>query len=349
MCRGNLGVEPSRVPSPGCPSLRPAASALSHLTASSEFSPGAVGQTPGVCEMDKLKLKIPSSCSFPFLAAALMGRASQVALVVKKSPTSAGDLRDTGSIPGWGRSPGGGHGNPLQCSCLENPIDRGAWRATVHRTTTSQTQLKRLSTDSRPRGHLPAPSSSSLGCSVAVSSLGHQVRSPGTILTFPSSSTVAIWPSLLPHPTPTGLSLACPPTWTQPLPCSALSTALSPGWGVGGGVAGCSWASQDPRTPAQRGLGWLTLVLFFTSCWMDCVFIYLFFKIGNTSRICVSSLHRGHANLLCIVPILVYVLPKRALDCVFRWGWLPGPLLVPLHLGGRAVAGLQLKLCPGPD
>ena len=52
---------------------------------------------------------------------------------------------DTGLIPGWGRSPGGRHGNPLQYSCLENPIDRGAWRATVHGVTKSQTQLKQLS------------------------------------------------------------------------------------------------------------------------------------------------------------------------------------------------------------
>ena len=50
-----------------------------------------------------------------------------VALVVKDPPANAGDVRDTGS----GRSPGGGHGNPLQYSCLENPMDRGAWRATV--------------------------------------------------------------------------------------------------------------------------------------------------------------------------------------------------------------------------
>ena len=48
--------------------------------------------------------------------------------------------------PWVGRSPGGGHGNPLQCSCLENPMDRGAWRATVHWVTESQTQLKQLST-----------------------------------------------------------------------------------------------------------------------------------------------------------------------------------------------------------
>ena len=54
-------------------------------------------------------------------------------LVVKSPPTYAGDVRDKGSIPGSGRAPGGGHGNPLQCSWLENPMDRGAWRAQVHR------------------------------------------------------------------------------------------------------------------------------------------------------------------------------------------------------------------------
>ena len=72
--------------------------------------------------------------------------ASEVALVVRKSPASAGDERDVGSIPGWGRSPGGGHGNPLQNSCLENPMDRGTWQYTVHGVTKSGTQLKQLST-----------------------------------------------------------------------------------------------------------------------------------------------------------------------------------------------------------
>ena len=51
------------------------------------------------------------------------------------------DAEDSGSISGWGRSPGGGHGNSLQYSCLENPMDRGAWRATVHGVTESQKQL----------------------------------------------------------------------------------------------------------------------------------------------------------------------------------------------------------------
>ena len=58
--------------------------------------------------------------------------ASQVALVVKNPPAKTGGIRDLGSVPGLGRSPGEGNGNPLQYSCLENPMDRGAWRATVH-------------------------------------------------------------------------------------------------------------------------------------------------------------------------------------------------------------------------
>ena len=57
--------------------------------------------------------------------------------MVKNSPANAGDIRDPGSIPRLGRSTGGGHGNPLQYSCLENPIERGACQATVHRVTES--------------------------------------------------------------------------------------------------------------------------------------------------------------------------------------------------------------------
>ena len=68
-------------------------------------------------------------------------RASEVVAVVKNAPANAGDLRDACSIPGLGRLPGEGHGNPLQCSCLENPMDRGAWQATIHRVAKSWTQL----------------------------------------------------------------------------------------------------------------------------------------------------------------------------------------------------------------
>ena len=72
--------------------------------------------------------------------------ASQVVPVAKNLPANAGDARDMGLLPGSGRSPGGGHGNPLQYSCLENPMDRRAWGATVHRVTQSQTWLERLNT-----------------------------------------------------------------------------------------------------------------------------------------------------------------------------------------------------------
>ena len=76
--------------------------------------------------------------------------ASQVALVVKNPTDNAGDIRDMGSTPGLGRSPGGGHGNPLQYSCLKNPMDRGAWQSTVHRVAKSRTGLKRLSAHTCP-------------------------------------------------------------------------------------------------------------------------------------------------------------------------------------------------------
>ena len=71
---------------------------------------------------------------------------SQVALVVKNPSTNAEDGRDASSIPGLGRAPGGGHGNPLKYSCLDNPMDSGAWWATVHRVAESRTQRKWLST-----------------------------------------------------------------------------------------------------------------------------------------------------------------------------------------------------------
>ena len=67
--------------------------------------------------------------------------ASQMALVVKNLPANAGGIRDMGLISGSGRSPGGGHGNPLQYSCLENLMNRGAWWATIHGITNNQTWL----------------------------------------------------------------------------------------------------------------------------------------------------------------------------------------------------------------
>ena len=74
----------------------------------------------------------------------LWGNASQVALVIKNPFVNTGDTRDAGPILGLGRSPGEGQGTPLQYSCLENPMDRGAWWATVQRVAKSRTWLKCL-------------------------------------------------------------------------------------------------------------------------------------------------------------------------------------------------------------
>ena len=72
-----------------------------------------------------------------------------MAQVLKNSPANAGDIIDAGSIPGSGRSPEGGHVNPLQYSCLENPMDRGAWQATVHGVSKSWAWLKWLGTHAK--------------------------------------------------------------------------------------------------------------------------------------------------------------------------------------------------------
>ena len=71
---------------------------------------------------------------------------SQVVLVATNRPINAGDIRDSGLIPGLGRFSGGVHGNPLQYPCLENLMVRGAWRAKAHMVTKSQTRLKQFST-----------------------------------------------------------------------------------------------------------------------------------------------------------------------------------------------------------
>ena len=70
----------------------------------------------------------------------MLSGASQVALLMNL-PAHTGDKRDTGLIPGSGRSPGGGSGDPLNYSCLKNPMDKGAWRATIHEVTESRKGL----------------------------------------------------------------------------------------------------------------------------------------------------------------------------------------------------------------
>ena len=78
-------------------------------------------------------------------------RTSQVPLVVKNPPANAKDVRNVVSVPGLGISSVGGPDNPLQYSCLENPMDREAWQATVHGATKSHTRLKQLSTHTHGR------------------------------------------------------------------------------------------------------------------------------------------------------------------------------------------------------
>ena len=83
--------------------------------------------------MTKTLMRLLLVTRLEFTKLCFVTRASQVMLVVKNLPANAGDTRDLGSIHGSGRSPGGGHGNPLQYSYLDNPMDRGAWQATIHR------------------------------------------------------------------------------------------------------------------------------------------------------------------------------------------------------------------------
>ena len=82
-----------------------------------------------------------NNVNFRFLDDYASTWASQGVIVVKNPPANAGDMRDVGLIPGLGRSPGGGHGNPVQYSCLEHPMDRGAWWATVYWVEKSRTLL----------------------------------------------------------------------------------------------------------------------------------------------------------------------------------------------------------------
>ena len=101
----------------------------------------------------------------------------------KNLPANAGDIRDVDLIPGSGRSPGGGRGNPLQYSCLENPLGRGPWQATVHRVTESQTWLKWFSM------HPCIP-----GLSWKVSEVYIQMRSLWTLsVYFSQGFVVAFW------------------------------------------------------------------------------------------------------------------------------------------------------------
>ena len=89
-----------------------------------------------------------------FISSSSVFKASQLVQLVKNLPANAGDARDVGSIPGLGRSSGGGHGNPFQDPCMENPMKRGAWQTTVYGIAKSWTWLKRLSTCTQQQTHV---------------------------------------------------------------------------------------------------------------------------------------------------------------------------------------------------
>ena len=92
-------------------------------------------------QLKSISLEPKNTCLFEYYRVSLLrsGYGAVGSTVGSKLPTNAGDARQVGSIPGSGRSPGGGKGNPFQYSCLENPMDRGAWRATVHEVAKSRT------------------------------------------------------------------------------------------------------------------------------------------------------------------------------------------------------------------
>ena len=107
--------------------------------------------------------------------------------MVKNLPASVGGVRERGSNLGWGRCPGGGHGNPLQYSCLENPMDRGTRQATVHSVTKSQRGCKRLS----------SRSSNKRGSKIELLSVNGASLSSTHPLGFPGKDALT-WPCLAP-------------------------------------------------------------------------------------------------------------------------------------------------------
>ena len=122
--------------------------------------------------------------------------------MVKNPPANAGDIRDAGSIPSLGRSPGGGHGNSLQYSCLENPMDRGAWWAIVHGDAKSQTWLKWLCTHACIAWH---------GVGDTCSQPADLNNSTSPYLTLCTSTTRDSMESHPLRPAPTGMLVFYPP------------------------------------------------------------------------------------------------------------------------------------------
>ena len=140
-----------------------------------------------------------------------MRRASQVAPVVKNPPASAGDSRDTGLIPGSGRPPGEGNGNPLQFSCVETPMNRGVWQATVYEVPKSRTWLSNwiisrvlLAGEDRPEPSRSFCSSDKHSLSVGGACTSSSVLRPeNPVIIFGNSGELLCWlsnsPLILPY------------------------------------------------------------------------------------------------------------------------------------------------------
>ena len=96
-----------------------------------------------MCDLGQVTWTLYDSVKLEIIIALSIYQSFPVALEIKNLPANAGDIRDVGLTSGWRKSPGEGNGNPLQYSCLDNPMDRGVWRATVHGVTKSWPWLKR--------------------------------------------------------------------------------------------------------------------------------------------------------------------------------------------------------------
>ena len=120
-----------------------------------------------------------------------------MALVVKDLPANARDLRDVDSVPGLGIFPGGGNGNPLQYSCLKNPMNREVWRATVHRVTKSRIWQKWLSMQWQPPPKDLSHTPHLLGLLLSVSLTPQQATADPCLHRRPSDSHRQVWLSLL--------------------------------------------------------------------------------------------------------------------------------------------------------
>ena len=172
--------------------------------------------------------------------------------MVKNLPANAGDLRGVGSIPGWGRSPGEGHGNPLKYSCLENPMDREAWQTVVYGSAQSWTRRRRL-VKARPRFNKQSWRGGERHQNLLIRLVWSHRKGIVLIDPVPARRTLKVYTEALAGfsqvamgPTPQAPSLKMAPAVER--------VGRSTFWGWGGG----GWASDFPD-PVRRSTGGLVL------------------------------------------------------------------------------------------